>query len=152
VDRLCSWEVKLNLHAEFVYEAKSQFTDHCNEEWHRPTVGVVWVLGKRVAKEQRLVESLGLGKLDSLHAAISVCRRRLGTPCGGTYRSRGAEILRERLAGLHGGERTRPASVVRDGVHVDGRVAVVDNDGLLGRAQAENGGDGEDGNLHDENE
>jgi hypothetical protein len=91
------------------------------------TVGVVGVLGEGVAEEQGLVESLGLGDIDG--------------------RSRGAEVLREGLSGLDGGE-SAGAAAVGVGLDVDGSAAAVDDNSLLSRGKAQEGGDGEDGDLH----
>jgi hypothetical protein len=90
-------------------------------------VGVVGVLGEGVAEEEGLVESLGLGDLDG--------------------RSRGAEVLRERLSGLDGGK-SAGAAAVGVGLDVDSGAAAVDDNSLLSRGKAQEGGNGEDGDLH----
>lgn len=65
----------------------------------------------------------------------------------GAYRAATAKVLLERLSWLHSRERT-VASAVREGLHVDRRVAAVDDNGLLGRSQPDGGGDSEKGELH----
>ena len=107
----------------------------------RLTVGIVGVVGERVAKEQRLVEGLGLGDLDGLSKLSAPDSR--AWVIFWTYRARGTQVLPERLSGLHGGERTGLATVIGEGLDVNVGVAVVDNDGLLGGGQAHEGGGGE---------
>lgn len=91
-------------------------------------VDVVGVGG--VAKEERLVESSGVGNLDG--------------------RARGAEVLRESLARLEGGQGARSAAVEGNGLDIDGSVTVVDDDSLVGSgSRAEDGGGGGEGReLH----
>lgn len=67
---------------------------------------------------------------------------------GQTYRARRPEVLSEALAGVDGGQGAGLASAVGEGLDIDGRLAAVDDDGLLGGGEAEDGGDGEDGGLH----
>lgn len=66
----------------------------------------------------------------------------------GTYGSRGSEILRERLSGLDSGEGASGTAVVGVRLDVDGSGAAVDDNGLLGRGKAQEGSDGDDGDLH----
>lgn len=88
------------------------------------TVSVVVVLAEGVAEEERLVKSLGLGDLDG--------------------RAGGPEVLLEGLAGLDGSERTGLATAVGVGLDVDGGVALVGDDGLLGGSDSEEGSDGDE--------
>jgi hypothetical protein len=95
---------------------------------------VVDVVGVRgVAKEERLVESAGVGNLDG--------------------RARSAEILGESLTRLESGQGTGSTAVEGDGLDVDGGVTLVDDDGLVGgRSSAEEGSSsGDGGELHGDN-
>lgn len=65
----------------------------------------------------------------------------------GTYGASSAKVLLERLSRLHGREGT-VTSAVREGLHVNRRVAAVDDNGLLGRGQPEGGGSSEKRELH----
>ncbi|TLS25589.1 hypothetical protein PpBr36_07309 [Pyricularia pennisetigena] len=87
-------------------------------------VAVVRVRGERVADEQRAGQGPGLGDLDG--------------------RARLAEVLGEGLAGPDGGERAGGRAVVGERLDVDGLLALVAHDGLLGR-DASDEGDGRDG-------
>jgi len=91
-------------------------------------VDVVGVGG--VAEEERLGESAGVGNLDS--------------------RAGGAEVLRESLAGLEGGQGAGSTAVEGNGLDVDGGVAVVDDNGLVGgKSRAGEGREsGDGGELH----
>lgn len=60
--------------------------------------------------------------------------------------SLGSELLREALAGGDGGQGTSGA-LGRNGLDIDGVLAVVDDGSVLGRGNASSG-EGDDGELH----
>lgn len=66
---------------------------------------------------------------------------------GWTNRAGLAEVLREGLAGLNGGERAGRAAIVRERLDVDRAGTVVLDDSLLGR-----GAGGDEGSAHDGSE
>lgn len=92
---------------------------------------IVDVVGVRgVAEEERLGKSSGVGDLDS--------------------RARGAEVLRESLARLEGGQGAWRATVEGERLDVDGVGTVVDDNSLVGSgSSAEDGSkSSEGGELH----